>query len=138
MSECFIITEKKWLSFLITEAMYEPKSVLNIETGLRIKKLRIKRNWAQAIVAGRLGISVPALSKIESGATDVNFARLEQIAHIFKINVVQLFDDYPEQQSESGPKIIQLLEERENDILRLKGLIISLQNELFQIYVVKS
>jgi len=60
--------------------------------GQGIKMLRQKHGWTQEDVANRLGISIPALSKIETGVTDVNLSRLEQIADIYEITLLQLLN----------------------------------------------
>lgn len=69
----------------------------NITVGQNIRTLRIRAGWSLRDAARRLGISTSALSKIETGVTDVNLSRLEQIAYIFGVELVQLwgldFDD---------------------------------------------
>ena len=54
------------------------------------RTLRHQRGWSQEDIANRLGISIPAFSKIETGVTDINLSRLEQIANIYDVNVVNL------------------------------------------------
>src|ERR1700722_7366560 len=63
-----------------------------VTVGQNIRTLRIKNGWSLRDAARRLDISTSALSKIETGVTDVNLSRLEQIAHIFGINLVQLWE----------------------------------------------
>ncbi len=65
------------------------KQQMNI-IGHNIKKLRQRNRWSQGEVANRLKISIPAFSKIENGITDVNISRLNQIAMVFEISVLQL------------------------------------------------
>jgi transcriptional regulator with XRE-family HTH domain len=60
--------------------------------GQNIRTLRLKYGWSLRDAARRLEISTSALSKIETGVTDVNLSRLEQIADIFGINLVQLWE----------------------------------------------
>src|ERR1700712_2813818 len=62
----------------------------NKSVGKNIRTVRHQRGWSQEDVANRLGISIPAFSKIETGVTDINLSRLEQIANIYEINVVHL------------------------------------------------
>ncbi len=62
-----------------------------LSVGQNIRILRLKSGWSLRDAARRLGISTSALSKIETGVTDVNLSRLEQIAHIFGVNLVQLW-----------------------------------------------
>ena len=53
-------------------------------------KIRLRRetmNYTQAYVAGKLGISQNAYSKIESGQTNFTVKRLYEIANILEANV---------------------------------------------------
>jgi transcriptional regulator with XRE-family HTH domain len=61
--------------------------------GKTIRMLRHKNNWSQQDVAKQLNISTPAFSKIESDITDVNLSRLEQIAALFNLSVIELLTD---------------------------------------------
>ena len=58
--------------------------------GKKIRLLRHQKGWSQEDVAKRLDISIPAFSKIETGITDINLSRLEQISNLFEMTVVQL------------------------------------------------
>ena len=68
--------------------------------GKKIRLLRHQKGWSQEDVSKRLDISIPAFSKIETGITDVNLSRLEQIATLFEMTVVQLltFNDTEQQE----------------------------------------
>src|ERR1700761_6551493 len=66
------------------------KKKTNKSVGRNIRTIRHQRSWSQEDVANRLGISIPAFSKIETGVTDINLSRLEQIANIYEVNVIQL------------------------------------------------
>jgi transcriptional regulator with XRE-family HTH domain len=59
--------------------------------GKNVKELRLKHNWTKTQMADVLGISVPTLSRIESGRTDICLSRLHQIADVFGVSVLQLF-----------------------------------------------
>jgi len=65
--------------------------------GSNIRELRIRSGLSLRGAAKRLGISTSALSKIETGVTDVNLSRLEQISDVYGVKLVQLwipnFDD---------------------------------------------
>jgi transcriptional regulator with XRE-family HTH domain len=53
-------------------------------------KLRIRRqtmNYTQAYIAGKLGISQNAYSKIESGQTNFTVKRLYEIVYILEANI---------------------------------------------------
>jgi len=66
------------------------KKRTNKSVGMNIRTLRHQHSWSQEDVADRLGISIPAFSKIETGVTDINLSRLEQIANVFEVSVVYL------------------------------------------------
>ena len=63
-----------------------------VTVGQNIRTLRAKYGWSLRDAARRLDISTSALSKIETGVTDVNLSRLQQIADIFGVNLVQLWE----------------------------------------------
>jgi transcriptional regulator with XRE-family HTH domain len=102
--------------------------------GKKIRLLRHQRSWSQEDVAKRLDISIPAFSKIETGITDINLSRLEQIATLFEMTVVQLltFSD-----SEQDQKFVNELEtinkklmDREIEVIDLQKKVIELFEEL--------
>jgi transcriptional regulator with XRE-family HTH domain len=55
-----------------------------------IRLLRIKQNWNQEFVARQLNISIPAYSKIKTGATDINLSRLKELADVFKVGIMDI------------------------------------------------
>lgn len=61
--------------------------------GKNIKKLRQAQGSNQATVAKELDISIPAYSKIETGITDPNFSRIQQIATYFNVDIESLIVD---------------------------------------------
>jgi transcriptional regulator with XRE-family HTH domain len=101
--------------------------------GKNIRTLRHQRGWSQEEVANRLGISIPAFSKIETGVTDVNLSRLEQIAGIFEVNVINLLSLEAE---EAEPQVSTLsiaqkkIIDREAEIANLQRKVIFLYEEL--------
>ncbi len=94
------------------------------DAGKIIRMLRHKNNWSQHDVAKKLGISIPAFSKIESGVTDVNLSRLEQIAALFNLSVIGLLTDganYPNTQpAEQVENLSKRLLDREDEVIVLK------------------
>ena len=82
------------------------KTQSNRSVGRNIRAVRQQHGWSQEEVANKLGISIPALSKIETGITDVNLSRLEQIADIFELSLVQLlsFEEVQEEYQSSHYK----------------------------------
>ncbi len=53
----------------------------------KIRLQRETRNYTQAYVAGKLGISQNAYSKIESGQTNFTVKRLYEIVHILEADI---------------------------------------------------
>lgn len=102
--------------------------------GKKIRLLRHQRSWSQEDVAKQLDISIPAFSKIETGITDVNLSRLEQIATLFGLSVVQLltFNDTEEQEKYNNEveTLTKKLQEREADVIDLQKKVIDLYEEL--------
>ncbi|HEY0176788.1 MAG TPA: helix-turn-helix transcriptional regulator [Pedobacter sp.] len=106
-------------------------------TGKNIKKLRLKNRWNQAQVAKKLGISVPAFSKIETSATDVNISRLRQIATLFEVSIQELIAEEGEEdpQLKNTGEIMVLnnqLQEMEKEIILLQKKLIDLYEEVMK------
>lgn len=109
------------------------KKKTNKTIGKNIRTFRHQRGWSQEDVANRLGISIPAFSKIETGVTDINLSRLEQIANIYEVDVVQILamDAEEVEQTPSNLSIVQKrLLEREAEIVNLQRKVILLYEEL--------
>lgn len=105
----------------------------NKTIGKNIRTFRHQHGWSQEDVANRLGISIPAFSKIETGVTDINLSRLEQIANIYEIDVVQILamDVEEVEQQPSNLSIVQKkLLDREAEIVNLQRKVILLYEEL--------
>jgi transcriptional regulator with XRE-family HTH domain len=102
--------------------------------GKKIRLLRHQRSWSQEDVAKQLDISIPAFSKIETGITDVNLSRLEQISTLFGLTVVQLltFTDSEEQEKYNNEveELTKKLQDRETDVIELQKKVIDLYEEL--------
>lgn len=96
--------------------------------------LRHQKGWSQEDVAKQLDISIPAFSKIETGITDINLSRLEQISKLYEMTIVQLltFNEVEqEQKSASDMEVIQKkLVEREAELIDLQKKVIELYEEL--------
>jgi transcriptional regulator with XRE-family HTH domain len=109
------------------------KKTTNKSIGKSIRILRHQHGWSQEDIANRLGISIPAFSKIETGVTDVNLSRLEQIANIYEVSVVQLLavDNEQAEMVPSHLNVIQKkLNDRETEIASLQRKVIELYEEL--------
>ena len=102
--------------------------------GKKIRLLRHQKGWSQEDVAKRLDISIPAFSKIETGITDINLSRLEQIANLFEMSVVQLltFNDTEQDQNfvNELETVNKRLMDRETEVIDLQKKVIELFEEL--------
>lgn len=61
-----------------------------METYEKIRMMRELNKWSQEEMAERLDMSAGGYAKIERGESQLNIARLEQIAKIFNINILEL------------------------------------------------
>ncbi len=104
--------------------------------GKKIRLLRHQKGWSQEDVAKRLDISIPAFSKIETGITDINLSRLEQVATLFDMSVVQLLtfsDAHPDQKFVNELETIhKKLMDRETEVIDLQKKVIELFEEIRQ------
>jgi transcriptional regulator with XRE-family HTH domain len=102
--------------------------------GKKIRLLRHQKGWSQEDVAKKLDISIPAFSKIETGITDINLSRLEQISNLFEMSVVQLltFNDLDQdQKTMSELEVInKKLMDREAEVIDLQKKVMELFEEL--------
>ena len=99
--------------------------------GKKIRLLRHQKGWSQEDVAKKLDISIPAFSKIETGITDINLSRLEQISTLFEMTVVQLltFND-----DEQDQKIINELEIVNKKLMDRDAEVIDLQKKVIELF----
>ncbi len=102
--------------------------------GKKIRLLRHQKGWSQEDVAKQLDISIPAFSKIETGITDVNLSRLEQISALFDMTIVQLltYND-PEQEIKNASElevVSKKLQERDLEVIDLQKKVIELYEEI--------
>jgi len=102
--------------------------------GKKIRLLRHQKGWSQEDVAKKLDISIPAFSKIETGITDINLSRLEQISILFDMSVVQLLTL---NEADNDPNFVSELEsihkrlmDRETEVIELQKKVIELFEEL--------
>ncbi|WP_166333447.1 helix-turn-helix domain-containing protein [Sphingobacterium chungjuense] len=102
--------------------------------GKKIRLLRHQRGWSQEDVAKRLDISIPAFSKIETGITDVNLSRLNQIANLFELSLVLLLSDADSEESkgvqEEMKELGKRLQTRELEVIDLQKKVIDLYEQL--------
>ncbi len=59
----------------------------------RLKVLRAERDWSQAELGGRLGVSRQAVNAIETGKYDPSLPLAFKLARLFDIRIEEIFDD---------------------------------------------
>lgn len=84
----------------------------------------------------QLEVSVPAFSKMETGITDLNLSRLNQIAKLFNLTTVQLLassdTDNIKDYAKDVNAIRQKLQQREEEIIGLQKKVIYLYEQLYK------
>lgn len=58
----------------------------------KIRELREAQGWTQEVMAEKMGIAVNSYSRLERGEGKLDWDKLQQIAAIFKIDLVQLVE----------------------------------------------
>ena len=58
-----------------------------VESGLRIRKLRSERNMTRQYLADKIGVSLDALRKIETGVNGAKIDTLVNIADLFHVEL---------------------------------------------------
>lgn len=61
-----------------------------MEINDKIRFFRENKNWSQEEMAQKLGMSTQGYAKIERGENSLNFQRLEEIAKILEVNILEL------------------------------------------------
>ena len=59
----------------------------------RLKVLRAERNWSQAELGGRLGVSRQAVNAIETGKYDPSLPLAFKLSRLFNLRIEEIFDD---------------------------------------------
>ena len=59
----------------------------------RLKVLRAERNWSQAELGGRLGVSRQAVNAIETGKYDPSLPLAFKLARLFEMRIEEIFQD---------------------------------------------
>ena len=59
----------------------------------RLKVLRAERDWSQAELGGRLGVSRQAVNAIETGKYDPSLPLAFKLARLFDKRIEEIFDD---------------------------------------------
>jgi transcriptional regulator with XRE-family HTH domain len=106
--------------------------------GQKIRNCRLKKGYTQENMAELLDISVTSYAKIERDETNVGYNRLEQIANVLEINLIELlstgeanfyyFHDN-KQNGTYGGFVVNHHKMAETEDLRLELIKLNLQNE---------
>ena len=59
----------------------------------RLKVLRAERDWSQADLAGRLGVSRQAVNAVETGKFDPSLPLAFKLARVFGMSIEEIFED---------------------------------------------
>ncbi|MEQ7872454.1 helix-turn-helix transcriptional regulator [Sphingomonas sp. ASV193] len=59
----------------------------------RLRVLRAERNWSQAELGGRIGVSRQAVNAIETGKHDPSLPLAFRMARLFGMTIEEIFDD---------------------------------------------
>lgn len=59
----------------------------------RLRVLRAERNWSQAELGGRLGVSRQAVNAIETGKYDPSLPLAFKLARLFEMPIEEIFQD---------------------------------------------
>ena len=65
----------------------------------RLRVLRAERNWSQAELGGRIGVSRQAVNAIETGKHDPSLPLAFRLARLFGMAIEEIFDDGEIQES---------------------------------------
>ncbi|AJE44852.1 helix-turn-helix domain-containing protein [Celeribacter indicus] len=70
---------------------------LEVAIGRQVRDLRKRQRMTGADLAGRAGLSVGMLSKIENGVISPSLNTIQTLAHALRVPLVQLFSGYEEE-----------------------------------------
>ena len=59
----------------------------------RLKVLRAERDWSQAELGARAGVSRQAVNAIETGKYDPSLPLAFRLARLFRLSIEEVFDD---------------------------------------------
>ena len=66
---------------------------IGVRVGVRIRALRTKRRWSQAMLADHAGITREHLSELERGKKEPGILILDRIVQALDLSLRQFFDD---------------------------------------------
>jgi|ERR1051326_8438160 transcriptional regulator with XRE-family HTH domain len=89
--------------------------------GEKIKHYRSLKGWNQTQVAEKLKMTAGAYAKIERNETDAPYSRLEQIAKVFGVTVIDLLS-----MGKSKNNWEKIIADKDNEIIKLQKKVIEL------------
>lgn len=96
--------------------------------GDKIKAIRTIRKLSQEDVAFELGITIAAYSRIENNHSDITLSRIEQIAKVLQMSIIELFmfgeKDPCESLKEELQNYKKHIDEKDREIMNLQRRII--------------
>ena len=98
---------------------------------VKLKLLRHDRGYNQEDVARLIGISIPAYSKIETGITDLNYSRIEQLAALYELTPVQLLDPAHDPLKKNDALLLKSLQA---ELAKKEQQVSEMQNRLITLY----
>jgi transcriptional regulator with XRE-family HTH domain len=99
--------------------------------GKTIRDRRKQLGISMKSLADKLNISIPAVSKIESGFTDITLSRFEQIADVLQISVPELLLSAEKTRLATDRLTNNLIEEK---LRECNMRILALNRELIKVY----
>ena len=60
--------------------------------GMRLKELRNKKGWSQAVLAAKLGVTREYLARLEDGHHDPPLSTVERLAKILGVRISRLVE----------------------------------------------
>ena len=105
---------------------------MNKAIGIRIRKLRVSKDYTQDNMAAELELTAGAYAKIERGETDPSVTRLIQIAQILDVDVAYFFQE-PNASQNLQDKKSQYGTVTKQEVEQLTGLVESLQRDIEKI-----
>lgn len=67
------------------------KSDILKDFGLRVKQLRLERNWTQQDLADQSGFHKNYIGMVERGERNISLRNIELLANAFAIEIAELF-----------------------------------------------
>ncbi|WP_182982622.1 helix-turn-helix domain-containing protein [Sphingobacterium sp. UME9] len=93
-------------------------------TGTKIRLLREQKGWGQDVLAAKLSISQPAISKLESDQNKLSWDNAIKLGELFEVDPEYFFDSKVNNYISHNQKVNQLFNSdyNDNNIEFIKGL----------------